>query len=65
MYLNSLIIGFVGVFAYVITTVLINAIGNRNILGESIESFVLAMSQHFIGRPLLLREVICMDSHVT
>ncbi|XP_055617260.1 synaptic vesicle glycoprotein 2C-like [Toxorhynchites rutilus septentrionalis] len=32
MYLKSLIIGFVGVFAYVITTMLINAIGNRNIL---------------------------------
>lgn len=32
MYLKSLIIGFVGVLAYLITTVLINAIGNRNLL---------------------------------
>ncbi|XP_065076355.1 synaptic vesicle glycoprotein 2B-like [Ochlerotatus camptorhynchus] len=32
MYLNSLIIGSVGVCAYMVTTVLINAIGNRNIL---------------------------------
>ncbi|XP_021713275.1 synaptic vesicle glycoprotein 2A [Aedes aegypti] len=32
MYLNSLIIGSVGVCAYLVTTVLINSIGNRNIL---------------------------------
>ncbi|XP_058813071.1 synaptic vesicle glycoprotein 2B-like isoform X2 [Topomyia yanbarensis] len=32
MYLNSLIIGMVGVCAYLITTVMINTIGNRNIL---------------------------------
>ncbi|XP_058457138.1 synaptic vesicle glycoprotein 2B-like [Malaya genurostris] len=32
MYLNSLIIGLVGVCAYLITTALINSIGNRNIL---------------------------------
>ncbi|XP_055584683.1 synaptic vesicle glycoprotein 2C-like [Uranotaenia lowii] len=32
MYLKSLIIGCVGLFAYLVTTVLINAIGNRNIL---------------------------------
>ncbi|XP_055551438.1 synaptic vesicle glycoprotein 2B-like [Wyeomyia smithii] len=32
MYLKSLIIGMVGVLAYLITTVLINCIGNRNIL---------------------------------
>lgn len=32
MYLHSLIIGAVGVCAYMVTTVLINSIGNRNIL---------------------------------
>lgn len=32
MYLHSLIIGSVGVAAYLVTTVLINSIGNRNIL---------------------------------
>jgi MFS family permease len=34
MYLNSLIIGVVSIFGYTLTSIVINAVGNKNIIGS-------------------------------